>query len=179
MTVKANIIAKSNSYYCCQECGATEYIQAHHQILKDDSSIIVLCANCHSLKHPLVPKNFFINKRHQLYWHNKSASSLAKEIGCHPRTIIRRARTLGIPPGQISDEQIKLLAVWRIPKQKIIKLSSEATMKLREFLGWTQEKLAREVGISMSTLTRWESGKTKPSPLAKYNLKELIEKVTR
>lgn len=43
---------------------------------------------------------------------------------------------------------------------------------LREQLGWTQERMARELGVSFSTVNRWEHGKT-PSSLALQALKRL------
>ena len=38
--------------------------------------------------------------------------------------------------------------------------------KLRQTRGWSQEDLARELGVSFATVNRWENGKTKPSRLA-------------
>jgi putative transcriptional regulator len=43
--------------------------------------------------------------------------------------------------------------------------------------GWTQEHLARSVGVSLNTVQRWESGKTRPSPLAMEKLQGLLEDV--
>jgi len=43
--------------------------------------------------------------------------------------------------------------------------------------GWTQEQLARNIGVSLNTVQRWESGKTRPSPLAIEKLQELLEDV--
>lgn len=34
--------------------------------------------------------------------------------------------------------------------------------KLREDMGLTQERLARELDISFSTVNRWENGKSRP-----------------
>lgn len=44
---------------------------------------------------------------------------------------------------------------------------------LRTSLGWTQERLARELGVSWTTVNRWERGKTEPSPLAEAKLETL------
>jgi len=41
----------------------------------------------------------------------------------------------------------------------------------RSVKGWSQEQLAREIGVSWNTVQRWESGKTKPSQLAMQKLK--------
>lgn len=98
----ASTICKSNAKYLCSECGATEFIQAHHQIPDDDSSLVCLCATCHSKKHPDIALGLFYAKQTQPYWENISASSLSKQLGCHPRTIIRRANKLGIPKGVLS-----------------------------------------------------------------------------
>ena len=37
--------------------------------------------------------------------------------------------------------------------------------KLRQLHGWSQEDLAREIGVSFATVNRWKNGKTKPSRL--------------
>ncbi len=42
---------------------------------------------------------------------------------------------------------------------------------------WTQEKLARSIGVSLNTVQRWESGKARPSPLAMEKLQGLLEDV--
>lgn len=38
--------------------------------------------------------------------------------------------------------------------------------QLRKKLGLTQEQFAATVGVTFSTVNRWESGKSVPSPLA-------------
>ena len=43
---------------------------------------------------------------------------------------------------------------------------AEELKKLRQHKGWSQEDLARELGVSFATVNRWENGKTKPSRLA-------------
>ncbi len=45
--------------------------------------------------------------------------------------------------------------------------------KLREALDLTQEAFARELGVSFTTVSRWENGHGTPSPLAKRRLEEL------
>lgn len=47
----------------------------------------------------------------------------------------------------------------------------------RKIKGWTQEQLARNLGVSWNTVQRWESGKTLPSPLAMEKLQELLKDV--
>ena len=47
----------------------------------------------------------------------------------------------------------------------------------RDVKGWTQEQLARNLGVSLNTVQRWESGKTRPSPLAIEKLQEILEDV--
>lgn len=116
----AALKVKANARYICQECGSTELIQAHHEIPGDDNSLVALCAECHSKKHPDVPRALFFNKRLQPYWHNKSASSIAKELGVHPRTVIRTAKKLGIVTGELDpfdDWQIRVETV-RAPRRR-------------------------------------------------------------
>ncbi len=44
---------------------------------------------------------------------------------------------------------------------------------MRRKLGWSQERLARELGVSFSTISRWERGHGQPSPMAERLLREL------
>ena len=44
---------------------------------------------------------------------------------------------------------------------------------LREALGLSQEQLARDLGVSFTTISRWEQGHTKPSPLAIERLEQI------
>jgi len=52
-------------------------------------------------------------------------------------------------------------------------MDHEWIKKIRLGLGWTQERLAREIGVCFSTVNRWERGHSAPSPLAAKNLKKL------
>ena len=45
--------------------------------------------------------------------------------------------------------------------------------KLRVASGLTQEQFASKVGVTLSTVNRWENSKGKPSPLAMLRIKEL------
>ncbi len=45
--------------------------------------------------------------------------------------------------------------------------------RIRLRLKWSQERFARELGVSFSTVNRWERGKTLPSPMAVLALKRL------
>ncbi len=52
----------------------------------------------------------------------------------------------------------------------------EKVKELRQKRGWTQEDLAREIGVVLSTVQRWESNHTvKPSRLAWRQLEELLK----
>ena len=76
-----NVIAKANAGYICQECGSAKFIQAHHRIPRDDTSIIVLCAECHSKKHPDVPKALFFShygQRAPLQIHSEGTRKVIK-----------------------------------------------------------------------------------------------------
>ncbi len=50
---------------------------------------------------------------------------------------------------------------------------SKMIRKLRAAFGLTQEQFAAKVGVTYSTVNRWENGKGKPSPLAMLRIKEL------
>jgi putative transcriptional regulator len=47
---------------------------------------------------------------------------------------------------------------------------------LREDLELTQVKLAKRLGVHVTTLNRWENDKTKPIPLALDKLRSIAEK---
>ena len=54
---------------------------------------------------------------------------------------------------------------------------SSVLRELRHRLGdISQEELARRVGVSWSTINRWENGKGAPSPLAREKLAVLLGK---
>ena len=46
---------------------------------------------------------------------------------------------------------------------------------LRAKLGLTQEQFAAKVGVTFSTVNRWENDRGKPSPLAMRRIEELRE----
>lgn len=58
--------------------------------------------------------------------------------------------------------------ITRMEFREIIKI-------IRKQLNITQEQLARELGISFSTISRWENGHTIPSKLAKTCLLEFCK----
>jgi len=53
---------------------------------------------------------------------------------------------------------------------------AEKIKELRSRLGLTQEQFAAKIGVTFSTVNRWESNKSKPSPLALRRIEELNEK---
>ena len=59
-----------------------------------------------------------------------------------------------------------------IPNSKKRELA-ELIKDLREKLDLTQEQFASEVGVTFSTVNRWENGRGTPSPLAMRRINEL------
>ena len=57
------------------------------------------------------------------------------------------------------------------------KTREETVKKLRAVLGLTQEQFAAKIGVTVSTVNRWENGKGKPSPLARIRIRELWQMV--
>jgi len=51
----------------------------------------------------------------------------------------------------------------------------ERVKELRRRKGWAQEDLAREIGVSLSTVQRWERQGGKPTRLARRELKNLFQ----
>jgi len=51
----------------------------------------------------------------------------------------------------------------------------EKVKALRKKRGWSQEDLAREIDVSLSTVQRWESKGANPTRLARRELKKLLQ----
>ena len=51
----------------------------------------------------------------------------------------------------------------------------EKVKELRKRKGWPQEDLAREMGVSLSTVQRWENKGGEPTRLARRELKKLFQ----
>jgi len=52
-------------------------------------------------------------------------------------------------------------------------LTGEEIRALRERLGWSQEQMAQRLGVSFTTVNRWERGRFRASPLAERELRRL------
>ena len=59
----------------------------------------------------------------------------------------------------------------------LVESLSERIKYFRKVKGWTQEQLARNLGVSLNTVQRWEMGKTEPSPLAKEKLRAVFQEI--
>ena len=57
--------------------------------------------------------------------------------------------------------------------------TSKMIRKLRAALGLTQEQFAAKIGVTYSTINRWENDKGKPSPLAMLRIEQLQNKLKR
>ncbi|OGO32133.1 MAG: hypothetical protein A2Z29_03460 [Chloroflexi bacterium RBG_16_56_11] len=57
----------------------------------------------------------------------------------------------------------------------IMKELKEKVKELRKTRGWAQEDLARELGVSLSTVQRWENKGGNPTRLARRELRRLFE----
>ena len=51
----------------------------------------------------------------------------------------------------------------------------EKVRELRKRKGWPQEDLAREMGVSLSTVQRWENKGGEPTRLARRELRKLFQ----
>jgi len=56
---------------------------------------------------------------------------------------------------------------------------SKMIRKVRSALGLTQEQFAARVGVTVSTVNRWENDKGKPCPLAMRQIERLEQKINR
>ncbi|MFC1677979.1 helix-turn-helix domain-containing protein [Planctomycetota bacterium] len=57
--------------------------------------------------------------------------------------------------------------------------TSKMIRELRAGLALTQEQFAAKIGVTYSTINRWENDKGKPSPLAMRGIKKLQNKLKR
>lgn len=55
--------------------------------------------------------------------------------------------------------------------------SAELVRNIRKKNGWTQERLAQEMGVAFSTVNGWERGRRKPQPFLMNKLQELANTV--
>jgi putative transcriptional regulator len=51
--------------------------------------------------------------------------------------------------------------------------------EIRKELGWTQEEMANQIGVSLSAVQRWEQNNNRPSPLALKSLENAIKQAKR
>jgi putative transcriptional regulator len=49
--------------------------------------------------------------------------------------------------------------------------------ELRQEIKLTQEQFAAELGVTCSSVNRWENGRGKPSPLAMQKIEEIIKQM--
>ncbi len=49
--------------------------------------------------------------------------------------------------------------------------------ELRLETGLTQEQFATELGVTCSSINRWENGRSKPLPLAKQQILQMLEQM--
>ena len=54
---------------------------------------------------------------------------------------------------------------------------SQTLTKMRRKLAFSQEDLARQLGVSFATVNRWENGHSKPSKLAFAQLNSFCERM--
>lgn len=54
-------------------------------------------------------------------------------------------------------------------------MNPERIRDLRRKRGWTQARLARQLGVSVTTVSRWETGSTQPLPFLAERLIQLAK----
>jgi len=55
----------------------------------------------------------------------------------------------------------------------MVEKSGEEIREFRSKMAMTQEELAHQLGVTVSTVNRWENGHTKPSKLAMQSLERI------
>ena len=65
---------------------------------------------------------------------------------------------------------------WRFEMSRFKGCDVSVTVRdLRARLGLTREQFAAKVGVTWSTVNRWENGRGRPSPLALQHIEELLQ----
>lgn len=54
---------------------------------------------------------------------------------------------------------------------------SQLVKEMRSRIKLSQEKFAAKIGVSFPTVSRWEKGRAKPSPLAMQKIEEFLRKM--
>ncbi|MBM3188812.1 MAG: hypothetical protein FJZ90_08840 [Chloroflexi bacterium] len=145
----------------CQHCGSTELLQAHHIEPRanggsdDPSNGVALCAGCHADEHPDLPRNlFFISAQGPNTTEGWPATYVARLLDCHPRSVVRHARELGITRKgycwAFSGDDIATME----SQLKDLPHGAEWTKLTEEehYRGWTVSELAAGAGVNGSRI---------------------------
>ena len=82
--------------------------------------------------------------------------------------------------GRIALAASELVAHQELRQIDIAKATenfAETVKEVRQQLGLSQEELAHELGVSFSTINRWENSKTVPFKLARRQFEALCERM--
>ena len=137
---------------------------------------------------------FYARLRNEREMRGWSQTDLAEKVGCDPKTIGRWERGDGIPHPYFRHLLSEVLG--RTPQE--LGLISEATevnikdskavkndrkssrnirlQKARLEFGWSQKELADRVGTTLVNISRWERGKTFPTPYFRQQLSKVLGK---
>lgn len=147
--------------WTCQKCGSVEYPQAHHIEPGNNNpeNGITLCVYCHADEHPEVPRQLFVANAMKAEKEGCiSVGALAKELGVHPRTVVRRARGLGILKTMqkwvFTTEEAELLCGYERPKERNSQSKEKDLKHIKlelpnEVFRWLKKKSAK-AGMSIS-----------------------------
>jgi len=66
--------------------------------------------------------------------------------------------------------------IWKEAKIKMTdKDLAGKVRRMRKAMGLTQEQFAAKIGVTVSTVNRWEKGRSKPQPFIQKVLRQLAE----
>jgi len=66
--------------------------------------------------------------------------------------------------------------IVKLLHQEIKNMDGSEIKQVRQSMGQTQEEFAHQLGVTLSTVNRWENKKTAPSRLAVKQIKMLIQR---
>jgi len=73
--------------------------------------------------------------------------------------------------------QFRALEEFTLNSQRNAARLVQELKKLRKRVGLSQQALAVRLGIALPTVSRWENGRSKPSPLAREKIATLLREM--
>jgi len=102
---------------------------------------------------------------------------MSKYVSLNPKDFQDRGLSVAEMPLYLQQTIQQLSQVLGVTPQAVMTTSLARSLQVvRRGLGLTAQELAVALGVSVTTISRWETGRSKPSKLAAVRLKELVKR---